>query len=79
MLQMLCMRRCANHNRNRKMSVVEQTKAGTIVSGMPMPEFSRIMVETITGECGAEIFTSVLSDTNFDKIEKLEKFAAERG
>ena len=37
------------------MSVAEQISQGTIVAGLPMPEFSRIKVEPLTGACGAEI------------------------
>ena len=37
------------------MSAAENTKTATIVSGLPMPEFSRIKTEPLTGACGAEI------------------------
>jgi alpha-ketoglutarate-dependent taurine dioxygenase len=37
------------------MSVAEDVPTGTIVAGRPMPEFSRIGVEPLTGACGAEL------------------------
>jgi taurine dioxygenase len=37
------------------MSVAENIKPGTIVAGLPMPEFRRIKVEPLTGACGAEV------------------------
>lgn len=46
--------------------------AGTIVAGLPMPEFRHIEVEPITGACGAEIrgvdLTQPLSDDVWEEL-----------